>query len=299
MKFRVVLTSCLLALGVLWSPFAVEAEWEIPAPTGYVWDQAEVLDNTPAIEKVLSDLADSSEYEMAVVILDKLPREETIETAAVKIFNTWGIGDAEKDTGLLLLISIGDRETRLEVGYGVEGILPDIMAHRFTESMSPYFQEGDFSAGVEHGVTGLIAYLTDEEVRLQSLEEVASSTETAQNEAAFWMFIDALMIGGLSILAGLAAFLGKTKSIWLGGVIGAVFGAIVMLFLGIGFWAIIVGGILGLIFDFIISNGGGGLGGGSGGSWGSGSSSGSSGGSSSFGGFSGGSSGGGGSTSKW
>lgn len=67
---------------------------------------------------------------------------EDIETCANRLFRTAGLGDKEKDNGLLLLISYDDRKFRLEVGYGLEGDIPDTQAANIINTMTPYFKEG-------------------------------------------------------------------------------------------------------------------------------------------------------------
>lgn len=77
---------------------------------------------------------------------------EDIETCANRLFRTTGLGDKEKDNGLLLLISYDDRKFRLEVGYGLEGDIPDTQAANIINTMTPYFKEGNYGDGVKAAV---------------------------------------------------------------------------------------------------------------------------------------------------
>jgi uncharacterized protein len=94
---------------------------------------------------------------MAVVIvqsLDGLPVEE----AAVKLIELWGIGTKGRDSGLLFLWSRGDRQMRVEVGYGLEGVLPDETVGAILDTyVVPKFKASEFDAGIITGVDALLA----------------------------------------------------------------------------------------------------------------------------------------------
>jgi uncharacterized protein len=92
----------------------------------WVTDTAGALrpDTVARLNAMLADLAARTGAEMAVVVIKSLDGL-SVEEAAVKLFEMWGIGKKDKDTGLLFLWSTGDRRLRLEVGYGLEGALPD------------------------------------------------------------------------------------------------------------------------------------------------------------------------------
>jgi uncharacterized protein len=107
--------------------------------------------------------------EMAVVVvqsLDGLP----VEDAAVKLFELWGIGKKGRDNGVLFLWSRGDRQLRVEVGYGLEGVLPDGKVGAILDAyVVPSFKAGDFDAGVIAGVDALVAAARSEPVALPAM----------------------------------------------------------------------------------------------------------------------------------
>jgi uncharacterized protein len=106
--------------------------------------------------------------EVAVVVvrsLDGLSIEET----GVRLFERWGIGKKNRDNGLLLLWSTGDRRVRVEVGYGLEGVLPDgKVGAILNEYVMPRFRSGQFDEGLLAGVDALVAAVREEPVELQS-----------------------------------------------------------------------------------------------------------------------------------
>ena len=106
--------------------------------------------------------------EMAVVVIRSLDGL-TIEEAAVKLFELWKIGKASKDNGLLLLWSTGDRRVRVEVGYGLEGVLPDGKVGAILDAyVMPKFKSGEFDEGVLAGVDALLRAAREEPVELPS-----------------------------------------------------------------------------------------------------------------------------------
>lgn len=120
-----------------------------PSPATLVTDVAGVLtpEQKQALENKLVAIDDSSSNQIAVVIipsLDGYPKEEY----ATKLFRDWGIG-GKKNNGILLLIAINDREIRIEVGYGLEGAIPDITALNIIDNdIKPAFKAGNYYEGI-------------------------------------------------------------------------------------------------------------------------------------------------------
>ncbi len=260
-------------------------------PTGYVNDYAEILteEQEVVLETKLRNLASSEGSEVAVVTVKSLDGE-TVENYAVQLFAEWGIGKKDKDNGLLLLIAMEERAMRIEVGYGLEGTITDAQAFWIIRDIiTPAFKNEDYFTGISGAIDKVTEAITESTVLPSAVEN-----QTGQGEVDF----DISPFIGMIIVA-LAVFLGSTKSFWLGGVIGLLFGSIAGLIFGTTQTAIAAGlifGILGLIFDLIVSRRGGGPGGSgrSGGMFSSGGRS-----SGGFGGFGGGRSGGGGASGRW
>ncbi|MGM0113090.1 TPM domain-containing protein [Enterococcus sp. DIV0187] len=88
--------------------------------------------------------------QLAVVTLEQLPDNQSIESFANEIFNQLGVGDKEHDSGVLYVIAVKDRKQRIEVGYGLEGHIPDALAMELmTEEAKEYFRKGNYDAGVK------------------------------------------------------------------------------------------------------------------------------------------------------
>lgn len=120
-----ILAALLLALSVaVFARPAGAREW--PAPRGHLSDFAGVVDTASAdsIEALCAELREKTGAELAVVTLPDLGGE-TIDPVAVELFEQWGIGKKGKDDGVLIVLGRAERRVRIEVGYGLEGILPD------------------------------------------------------------------------------------------------------------------------------------------------------------------------------
>jgi uncharacterized protein len=102
-----------------------------------------------ALENKLVAIDDSSSNQIAVVILPTLDGYP-IEEYAVKLFRDWGIGNKKTNNGVLLLIAINDRKVRIEVGYGLEGAIPDITANSIIDNdIKPAFKVGAYFEGID------------------------------------------------------------------------------------------------------------------------------------------------------
>lgn len=287
-----VLTRGLFLLVFFLASPAIHAEVAVPPLTARVTDLSGTLSPSQrdALEQELRAFETRKGSQIAVLIVPTT-QPEVIEQYALRVAEAWKLGRKGVDDGVLLLIARDDRALRIEVGYGLEGAIPDAVANRvIDEIIVPFFKQGDFYGGIQAGVARLIRLIDGEplpppQARDRSWSGIADLLPVA--------FI-AVMIGG--------GFLGSL----LGRLIGAaVSGGIV----GIVFW-ITIGSLLGalaagvVVFLFTLALGGSGGRGGRGdfGGWSGGYSSGSGGGwSSGGGGFSGGGGGfgGGGASGRW
>ncbi len=130
----------------------------IPKPEGWVTDQAGLLDASTRgrLERLLTELERKSGVEIAVATLPTLGGR-SVEEAAVELFQAWGIGKKGKDEGVLLLVAPKERKIRIEVGYGLEGTIPDGLAGEIIrETITPRFRQGRFAEGVETGVRQIV-----------------------------------------------------------------------------------------------------------------------------------------------
>lgn len=268
------------------------------SPDGYVNDFAGVLssDTELLLEQELAAFEASTTNQIAVALIANMDGDY-IENYAVKLFEDWKIGTKENDNGVLLLLAMQEREMRIEVGYGLEGALPDSVAANILEDMRSLLRSGNTDAAVLQGTRAIEAATKGEYVSTADTSPTAASFFTENIE---WLFFSA-MFG----LQWLAAILARSKSWWAGGILGLGAGLVVggLFIHTLLYTALLTSilGALGLLFDYVVSKtykfhasqgsaqpwwiGGNTIGGGR-----------SSGG---FGGFGGGSSGGGGASGRW
>jgi uncharacterized protein len=263
------------------------AQQPVPPLTGRIVDRTGVLADADRqrIETRLADLEQRKGSQVAVLLVPSA-RPEAIEQFSMRVVEAWQLGRRGVDDGVLLLVALEDREVRLEVGYGLEGAIPDAYGRRIIdEAILPAFRDGDFVGGIEAGVTRVIGLIDGEPLP----EPPQRPRPTADFEAAvpavtFFAFI----AGGF-----LVRLLGQLPGAVATGLLAGGLGWLITAALGVAFVLAIVGFMIGLMAGTPpgrwssgggFSGGRGGFGGGRGG-----------------GGFSGGggSFGGGGSTGRW
>ena len=134
---------------------------DVPYLTGRVVDNAEIL-SPPARDRIAGLLKahdEKTSNQIAVLTLPTLDGE-SVEGYATRVFEAWKLGQKGKDNGVLVVVVPKDRKMRIEVGYGLEGTLPDVAAARIIRNvMTPAFKAGDYDQGVGDGVAAIVATL--------------------------------------------------------------------------------------------------------------------------------------------
>lgn len=167
--FRIVICTLVLFFGVQMQSFYVNAEQEVPdmpAPSKefYVYDENNLLSQTTRdyIMSTNKDLYKKTGAQIVVALVDSLNGYD-IETYALLMFRNFKIGTAEKNNGILLLSSIKDGKVRIEVGYGLEGALPDGKAGRILDTyLVPKFKEKQYEQGVMEAYKAIISVVQQE-----------------------------------------------------------------------------------------------------------------------------------------
>jgi uncharacterized protein len=136
-----------------------------PKPQRYVTDRAGILG--PGVPEELNAKLEQFERDTSDQILvwidDKVPEGFTPEDFTVRAAQKWGIGQKKEDNGAALFVFPGDRKVRIEVGYGLEGSLPDATAKRIIdEEILPHFRQNDYPGGVRAGVDSMMAAVKGE-----------------------------------------------------------------------------------------------------------------------------------------
>lgn len=226
-------------------PISVFAYTSPGSPAGFVNDFAGVLsqEKKQEMETILQDYKNSTGNEIAIVFIQEL-KDETIESYAVRLFEEWGIGSKDKDNGVLFLASISDREMRIEVGYGLEGDLTDIESKRIiTDAVKPYFASGDYNGGALAAIEGIKTAIGGEYASAGNGKVQGPGLESFLF-GNFWFII--------FIFIWLGSILSRSRSWWLGGVIGAVAGIVFWVISGSWIYLPVLI-IVGLVFDYIVS----------------------------------------------
>ncbi|SFK04787.1 TPM domain-containing protein [Methylocapsa palsarum] len=151
------------ALAVFWLALCGAAlGYNFPALSGRVVDQAGILspDAHASIAARLDALEAKSGIQLEVATVNSLDGDE-IEPYANELFRTWKLGQKEKNNGVLLLVAPSQRKVRIEVGYGLEGVLTDALSKIIiSNAIAPRFKAGDYDGGVQRGVDDIITVLT-------------------------------------------------------------------------------------------------------------------------------------------
>jgi uncharacterized protein len=128
-----------------------------PDYNGFVNDYTNTMskDWKSKTEQLVAKVERETKCEIAVAVIDNL-EGLTIEDYAVGLFEKWGIGKKDKDNGVLLLVSMNERELRIEVGYGLEGVVTDIEAKNIIDTVIvPKFKENNYNFGIYNGVVAI------------------------------------------------------------------------------------------------------------------------------------------------
>jgi uncharacterized protein len=153
------MTRAALASAALVLALGATGAWarDVPVLRARVTDEAGVLgDRRTALEQRLFDYERETGHQIAVLTIRSL-QGEVLEPYSMKVAEAWRLGDRRRDDGVLVLVAVDDHAARIEVGYGLEGAIPDVIAGRILrEQMIPRFKSGDYPGGIEAGVDALM-----------------------------------------------------------------------------------------------------------------------------------------------
>ncbi len=183
---------------------------KFPPYAGHVNDFANIIEaaTEEQLETLLLNFERRTGAQIAVVTVASL-EGRSIEEYAVDLFRSWGIGarsGKDKDKGLLLLIAPNERRSRLEIGYGLEGDLPDGLAGEILRRMRPFFKEQQWSRGISVGVQTILATLAQKwNIPLEGIDQrYAYSRQQSEEDSGisvllfpifviiFWLIISRL-----------------------------------------------------------------------------------------------------------
>ncbi len=222
----------------------------VPTLTARVTDLTGTLtaDQSSALEAKLAAFEQAKGSQVAVLIVPTTQPEE-IDQYSIRVVDQWKLGRAKVEDGVLLLIALNDRKMRIEVGYGLEGALPDATANRIIQQdIAPAFKRGDFYVGVNTGVDRIMRVIDGEPLPEPEISPPAAGIPGLFNLLPF-LFIFAL-VGG-SILRRMFGRVGGAFAT--GGIIGFLTWMLISI-LGISIFA----GFIAFIFSLLGGMGGGG-----------------------------------------
>jgi uncharacterized protein len=237
-------------VGLLLSPDSARAA-ELPALTALVNDYARVLspERAAALEAKLADHQRKTGQQFALLTVASLDGA-SIEQFAIDVAEQWKLGDKKRDDGLLLVLAPNERKVRIEVGYGLEGVIPDAIAARvIRDVLTPAFKQNDYAGGLEAAFSVLINHAGGDGGAVP-----AAQPQTQRKKQKFALLPLLLPFLFFFVLSRLGGRGGRRRGLWM---------------MGPGFGAGLGGGGGGF------GGGGGGFGGGGGGGFGGGGASGS------------------------
>jgi uncharacterized protein len=200
---RIWLLALLLGLA---ASFAAHAEVPVPDLSRRVTDLTGTLtpDTVSRLENTLAQFEAAKGSQIAVLMLPTTKPEDIAEYG-IRVADKWKVGRKGVDDGAILIVAKDDRRVRIEVGYGLEGVIPDAVAKRIIEEdIVPRFRQGDFSGGVEAGVSRMM--------RLVEGEPLPPPQTRSRKGSPFPESLFLILVGGILIGKILDLFLGTGVS---------------------------------------------------------------------------------------
>jgi len=255
---------------------------DLPSLNEPVIDQANLLSPTEKqqLSQRILKLYNEGKGQIGVVIVPTTGQEDIFDYS-MRVAEAWQLGSAKRDNGLLMTIAINDRRIQILTGYGLEGVLPDIVAGRIiNDKITPYFKQGQYTQGIDSGLAEIERILNlDPEIAAQAADEIKERHEQAYkaqqaSQATFGAVIFiiiagvvASMIFGKKLSAATAAVAGTAAGLVNG------MGLIASLMIGISVFFVLITSLAQLLLYAFASGagrGGGGRGGFGGGGFGGG-----------------------------
>ena len=211
--------------------FALQGAITFPELTGRVVDEAGLLSNTQqeALTAELANLENTTTDQLVIVTLESLQGYD-IADYGYQLGRHWGIGQKEKNNGVLLIVAPNERKVRIEVGYGLEGTLTDYKSKMIIDNaIIPFFKKGDYSAGIEAGANAIIALLKD-----PTQVPAKPASDQKSDRSHMWNFDWAIFLFfAVSFLSGIVSTQGKPVrsalvSLVSGGIVFALFASFII-----------------------------------------------------------------------
>ncbi|KZY14128.1 TPM domain-containing protein, partial [Qipengyuania flava] len=192
--------------------------------TAPVVDAANIIDDATeaALTQKLDQFEEANQRQFVIATIPDLQGYD-IADYGYRLGREWALGDAERNDGILLIVAPNERKMRVEVGYGLEGVIPDGLAFEYVEGMKPFFRQGDYSGGIAWGADQIITQL---ELPPEEAARVAQE-RTAARESDGGFPIGALIWLGFIFFFFIMPMFGRGRRYRRGGV-GGVVGDIIL-----------------------------------------------------------------------
>ncbi|MGE8532915.1 MAG: TPM domain-containing protein [Acinetobacter guillouiae] len=257
-----------------------ESTRNIPTLNQPIVDQAKVLSAAEKqnLEQQIRDIYRQGKAQIGIIIVPTTGQEGIFDFA-MRVAEQWKLGSAKQDNGLLIAVAVNDQKIHIATGYGLEGVLPDIMVSRIIRNqITPDFKQGQYAQGLQAGVNEIERILNlDPEIAKQAADELkARQTQALQEQEAKDRTLTTAMV--ILVIGIFASFIvGNRLSAAVAGVTataaGLIYGSgiVMSLVLGFGIFFLLITSLAQLIFQMFLSgggrggsSGGGGFGGGGG-----------------------------------
>jgi uncharacterized protein len=196
-------------------PVAAESVKSLPAPSGYINDFAGVLSPTTkeSLESLCTQVDRQAHAQIAVVTIKTLDNDQTIEEFATELEDKWGVGNKD-DRGVLMIFIMKPRRGRIEVGYGLEGILNDAKVGDIGRSMVPAANQGDYNTAIPLGVRQIAGVIAQDAGITLSQDGHTYRRQNVNEPQPVQLSITQILIGG-GVIVLLLIFLARTGNMGL------------------------------------------------------------------------------------
>lgn len=173
----------------------------LPAPTGYVNDFAGVLSpgTVQSVDSLCAQVDRQAHAQIAVVTIKTIDGDQSIEEFATALEDKWKVGAKGTDRGVLMLLVMQPRRGRIEVGYGLEGILNDAKVGDIGRAMAPYARQGDYNRAVALGV-GQLAQIIATDAGVTLMQPMQRQYRQQPQPVPVHLSLWQVVIGGLGVL---------------------------------------------------------------------------------------------------
>ncbi len=175
-----------------------------PRPTGPVLDQANIIPDADEAALAQKLAAYNAQTGRAVIVATVASLDgQEIDTYGPELGQTWGAGGQGTDQGLILLVAPNERKVRIEVGYGLEEYMPDVLAGRIVTSViTPRFKAGDYPGGINAGIDQILTQLNRDPADAKAVAEAAAAAAKSERSsggsviggAIFWIVLIVVFI---------------------------------------------------------------------------------------------------------